>query len=189
MAKKIFWISLIALILPSAAKASFGFHAGTHFSYGKMANQSLSLAERTTSTFDLQFMPGYRLAPYFLAGLMIDYRFVNQNASAQDMDNNDISGRSLLIGPGISFEPGLWKFLVAYDIKASHSYNFRNTETSYKGSGFHLLFGYEIARELHFDFQMVKCSYNNQTTNNTETDISGNPVEHWSLGFGLSYSY
>lgn len=190
MTKKILWIAILALIgTPSLAQANFGFHAGSHISYGKMSNATLSLAERTISVFDLQFMPGYRPAPYFLIGWMIDYRFVSQNADPNDLDFNDVSGRSLLMGPGISFEPTMWKFLVSYDLKANHSYTYQNTDTTYKGHGLHILFGYEVARSLHFDFEYVKCLYNSQKRNDIETEITENKVNQWQVGFGLSYSY
>jgi hypothetical protein len=180
---KSIWLVILLLLSSIEARAQFGFHAASHFSFGGMGNESESLKPRSMSTLDLQFMPGYRMST-LLAGLLLDYRFVSQISS--DV-GNDIGGRSFVWGLGLVWEPSLWKFLLSYDFRARHTANSINT--TYKGSGYHLMAGYEFAPNFHADFQLSKMGYNSQDVNEVEQDISNDPVGHWSFGIGISYSY
>lgn len=175
--------------MPAISLAEFGFHVGTHLGYGQMGNSPLatpSIPDRSMSTFDLQIMPGYRLGD-MLGGLMMDYRLANQLEQGDPGETN-LSGQDLIFGLAISYEPGLWKFMLGYDFKATHSLS--GADEKYMGSGFRLLFGYEFLEKLRFDFLYTKTGYNtNETSSGIITDYSADKVRHWNLGFGLSYSY
>lgn len=168
------------------AEAQFGFHAASHFSFGGMSNESETLRPRSMSTLDLQFMPGYRLGT-LLGGLLLDYRFIGQVSQASDVGGNELGGRGFIWGLGGVWTPSLWKFLLSYDFRARHSVT--STSTTYMGSGFHLMAGYEFAPNFHADFQYTKMRYNMSDTNGVETDLTNDPVKHWTIGIGVSYSY
>lgn len=175
----------LSILFSPVAEAQFGFHAGTHLSFGQMGDESGSVEDRSMGSFDLQFMPGYRYAG-LMGGLLLDYRFVSQITSTSDA-GSDLGGRSFLWGLGITWEPAIWKFLFSYDFRARHSVS--EPENTYKGSGFHLLAGYEIAPNLYVDLQYSRMRYNTLETTTSETGLGENPVRHWNLGLGISYSY
>lgn len=177
-------LSLFLAMAPEA-EAQFGFHAGTHLSFGQMGSESESVKDRSMGSFDLQFMPGYRYAG-LMGGLLLDYRFISQITSASDA-GSDLAGHSFTWGLGGTWEPGIWKFLFSYDFRARHSVS--EPENTYKGSGFHLLAGYKIAPSLCVDLQYSRMRYNTLETAVSETGLGDDSVRHWNLGIGISYSY
>lgn len=173
------------------AEAAFGFHAGSHLGVGRMGNATQSLSSRTMSTFDLQFMPGWRLGS-FMPGLLLDYRFVSQMTPKSDVGNSDLAGKSFTMGLGSTVQFDQWKLLFSYDFRSRHSKNEANSanqSTSYAGSGFHFLAGYGFASNWFFDVSFSKQNYNSSDTGGLETRLDADVLTHWNLGFGISYSY
>jgi hypothetical protein len=186
-AKSSFIFLLALCLLPASAFAQFGFHAGSHFGYGRITSETSSLPTRDMGTFDLQFMPGYRLPPNLMGGILLDYRFMSQLTDEQEVGGSNFSGRGFLWGLGAAFEPGPLKFLFSYDLQARHYYS--GPDTTYKGSGFHILFGYEFMAGFHVDLEYVSSTYNTLEVNDAETPLGDNTLRHWNLGLGVSYSY
>lgn len=173
------------------ASAVFGFHAGSHLGIGRMGNESLTLANRTMSVIDFQFMPGYTIGA-FMPGLLLDYRFVGQMTDSVNAGGSDLAGKSFIIGLGTTFLTGDWKILFSYDLRSRHSLSTNDSSgnhTTYKGSGFHLLGGYQLAKNWFFDGEFVQSSYNTSAVGESESDISSNKVKQWNLSFGVSYTY
>jgi hypothetical protein len=177
---------LAVLLFPSTASAEFGFHAGSHFGFGRMGSEAGSRPSRSLGSFDLQFMPGYRFMPLFMGGLLLDYRFLAQLANESEVGSN-FSGRSFLWGLGLMAEPGPFKVLVSYDFRARHW--FSGPDTTFKGSGYHILFGYKFLPAIAFDIQFVSTTYNSQEVDGIPAGLSPDTIKHWNLGFGVSYSY
>ena len=175
------------LFFSPQAKAEFGFHAGAHYGWGRMGNESDSIKTRSMSTFDIQFMPGYRMLG-FMGGILFDYRSVSQLTDVVDAGNSDLSGSSFPWGLAATYEFALWKVLFSYDFRARHSAS--TTNATYKGTGFHLLGGYQFFPGFYADLEFVKMGYNTvEASNGTETDLSSNKLSHWNLAVGISYSY
>ena len=186
-------MSLRALILtfllltPGLAQAEFGFHAGSHFGLGKMTYDNGIPGDRDMGTFDLQFMPGYRLPMGLMAGLMLDYRLMSQLTDEAEVSGTNYSGRSFLWGLAATFEPGPIKLLLGYDFRARHW--FSGPDTTFMGSGFRFLVGYKFLPGFAFDLEYVSTTYNTSEVNGLETGLNNNNLKHWNLGFGVSYSY
>jgi hypothetical protein len=182
-----FWILLLLpLLLPQPAWAQFGFHAGSHFGYGGMRSDSGSRPQRDMGTWDFQFMPGYRFPPLLMAGLLLDYRFMSQLTDKSQV-GSDYSGRGFLWGLGLTAEPGLFKLLVSYDFRARHW--FSGPDTTFKGSGYHLLFGYKFMPGFFADLEYVSTTYNSQEVDGISSGLKNDDLHHWNLGLGISYSY
>lgn len=181
-------LTLFLGLLSSSAEAQFGAHFATHFGYGKMGSDSGFIQKRSMGTFDLQAMPGYRLlGNQLLLGLLFDLRFMSQLQDQNDVGGEDFGGRGLTWGLGASFEPGPVKILVSYDLSARHWYT--APETTYKGSGFHFILGIPVAPSLFLDLQYVTTTYNTRKVNGDEYGLADDNVQHWNVGFGVSYSY
>ena len=179
-------LALLALLTPTLAKADYGAHVGGHFGYGKMGNSSLDANQsRGIGTFDLQGMPGIKVyGKFILLGLMLDYRFHSQLS-----DDNSLSqygGRSFLLGPGAILDFPLFKLLFSWDIRDRHYYS--GPDTTYKGSGFHFLFGYKVVGNLCVDLEYVTARYKSVKINDDEIGLD-DPVKHYNLAFGLSWSF
>lgn len=184
MKARLIALAVFLFLLPLAAQAEFGFHAGSHFGFGKMENVSRTIT-RDIGTFDLQFMPGYRIAG-FMPGLMIDYRLMSQLQDSA-VEEADFSGTGLLLGLGVTFEPGPVKILVSYDLRSRHWHS--GPDTTYAGSGYHLLLGYKFFPGLAFDLQYVSSTYNSVEAGGIANGLPEDTMKHWNLGFGISYSY
>jgi hypothetical protein len=177
------WAGILFASVPNA-RAEFGFHAGSHFGYGRMSSDSGASA-RNMGTFDLQFMPGYRILG-FMPGLLLDFRLLSQLEEGSRTQAN-FSGRGLLMGLGVTYEPGPVKILVSYDFRNRHWYS--GPDTTYAGSGYHLLLGYKFMPGFSFDIEYVRSTYNSVEVDGIANGLNNNNVNHWNLGFGVSYSY
>lgn len=177
-----------ALLISPSARAEFGAHLGSHFEFGSMGGEAADAYEsRTMGAFGLQAMPGYRLlGKKVLAGLMLDLRFFSQLSSGTSVG---YGGKSLLIGPAVAYEGDKVKFLVGWDLRARHSAS--RPEASYKGSGLRLLLGYRLGGKgnLFGELQYLTTKYKTRTQDESDTDLSDNPIKSSMVGFGLSLSY
>lgn len=181
---RVLLFSLFFLLAPTLVKAEFGFHAGSHFGYGRISNDGGSIPARSMGVFDVQFMPGYRMLGSLMPGLLFEYRLMSQ---LEETATPDFGGRGLIIGLGATFEPGPVKLLVSYDFRARHWYS--GPDTTYSGSGFRFLVGYKFLPGFAFDVQYVSTSYDSQEVNGIATGLNNDNLHHWNLGFGASYSF
>jgi len=183
-----FRIAFLAWLLfasAPSAQAEFGFHGGAHFGYGRMGNDAGGSVGRNMGAFDLQFMPGYRILG-FMPGLLLDYRLLSQLEDGSPTQAN-FSGHGLLMGLGLTYEPGPVKILVSYDFRNRHW--FSRPDTTYAGSGYHLLLGYKFMPGFSFDLEYVSSTYNSVEVNGIASGLNNDTVTHWNIGFGVSYSY
>ncbi len=177
---------LLFFLFIAPAQANFGFHAGSHFGYGRISGEDALIPARDMGTFDLQFMPGYRLGAGLMVGMLLDYRFMSQ-LEENGSQTTDFSGRGFLTGAGISYEPGLIKALFSYNLQARHYLS--GPDTTYSGSGFTLLFGYEFLPSFFTDLEYVSTTYNAVEIDGVPAPLGTNTIHHWNIGIGISYSY
>jgi hypothetical protein len=181
-------LAIVALFSSTLARADYGAHLGAHFGYGQMGNSSGDENRtRNMGTLDLQAMPGIKLyGNALLLGLMLDYRFMSQLTDETNLSS--YGGRGFLAGPGALLDFSFGRFLFSWDMRARHYYS--GPDTTYKGSGFHFLFGYKVMGNLCADLEYVISRYNAVRINEVETGLDENKqVTHKSLGFGLSWLF
>jgi hypothetical protein len=176
----------LSLLHPLSARADFGLHAGAQFEFGAMGDSTEATAyeSRSIGAFGLQLMPGYRLfGKSLMAGLVIHARFLSQLSGPNTVD---YGGRSLLVGPAVSYELALLKFLLGWDIRARHA---AKPDTTFSGSGLRFLLGYRIVGNTWADLQILSTSYKDRQTGDERTEITSDPVKSTTVGFGLSLSF
>lgn len=145
-----------------------------------------SPSHRPIGSFDLQAMPGYRVLDPLTVGWMLDYHFVSQ-LNNNTAPGSDFTGNGLQMGLGVMFEPGPLKLLVSYDPWSRHWHS--NPDTTFKGSGYHLLAGYKVIDDFSFDLEYVRAAYNVKEILSLETPLGPDEIFYWSLAFGISYTY
>lgn len=170
----------------------FGLHLGSHLGFGKVANETNSVQNRTVGAMDLQAMPAFRYDAFML-GLMMEYRLLGQLDKPINVGYTDLSGSEFLYGPGLAAHFSSLKLLVAYVLSSSYTVSNPGTsihEQAYSsGEGIEAILGMEIAASWYFDFIFSQLSYSKVTSDSIESDISANKLSHWNFGFGVSYSY
>lgn len=190
---------ICASVTAPAAKAAdnksgmgFGAHFGAHMGFGKAGTENSSVQDRTIGAIDLQTMPSFRYNALML-GLMLEYRVLGQLDDATKVGNLDLSGNEFMYGPGIAAHFSSYKTLFVYILKSRYGVSNPSLpvhdQVYSSGSGFELIFGYEVAPSWYFDFLFSQINYSKTVNDNLETDISANHLSHWNFGFGASYSF
>jgi hypothetical protein len=172
------------LTFASPAVADFGLHAGSHLGFGHLGGDGQNVGNRDMGTLDLQALPGYRLDGMgLLLGPLINFRMLSQLAGDK---TEEFSGSGLTLGIGAVYEIKPLKFLLSYDLKASHSHS--EPDTTYKGSGFTLLFGYLMLPEMFLDFEINKSAYDKKEVANAGSPAMPLSINHWNFAVGVSLS-
>jgi hypothetical protein len=189
MFKKIALTCLTTLILiwsPSTSEAAFGGHVGAHLGVGNFGGAGQPVGSKSLGTLDLQAMPGYRIfGNSLMLGVLFNLRYLSDLNGASGYDK-DASGTGSLIGLALAYEFSVFKIIGSWDLRARQSGS--NPDTTYKGSGYTILFGYKTMPNFYVDFMVNKTSYTSrEVLDIPETFVK--PVQHWNLALGMSYSF
>ncbi|MGZ3695177.1 MAG: hypothetical protein ACXWQO_13640, partial [Bdellovibrionota bacterium] len=177
------FIALVLIFSPTSAKAVFGGHIGSHLGIGNLGGAGQPVGNTSVGTLDLQAMPGYRiLGNSLMLGPLFNLRYLSQLAGSNAV-GKDVTGTGLLVGVAIDYDFSVFKIIASWDIRARHNHD--KPDTTYKGSGYTLLFGYKTLPDFYVDFMLNKTSYNARDVNGVpETLVK--PLQHWNLAIGMS---
>jgi hypothetical protein len=183
--KALLWVTLLVFSLEG--RAEINIQLASQLGAGRMGNVSAApLSNRAVGTFSFQAVPGYQVIPTLTGGLSLEYRLISQ-FRASDVVGNDVSGSGFLLGPTVTFHPGLVKLLVGYDVWAKHSHS--TPDTSFSGSGWRFQVGYQFMPNIYFDLSYSSHRYGSRTQNDAEANIGSDPLQHWNFGLGASLFY
>ena len=177
---------LAAALSGAPARAQVGLHAATHLGIGSIDTGRKSAPYRSLGTFNLEAMPGWRFSPKLMAGLVVDYRLITQLEDGTGSNAANFGGKGLTLGLGGTFETGDAKFLVSYDPFARHWAP--SPQTTYKGSGFHIMAGIQFEPKWFIDVEFSSATYDEAGIRGLDQHLR-DPRTHWNLALGVSYSY
>ena len=154
---------------------------------GPMGHDYLDAYEtRTVGTIDIQALPGVKpFGEMVLTGLLFDFRLLTQLTKMDKNTRGDFGGSGFLVGPGVLLDLNLGKLLFSYDLRARTRIN-QPDNTTFKGSGFHLVFSYNWADKIAGEFQLVKTTYKTFINSLGEFEFPNDPLTHISYSFGAS---
>ncbi|MGE3261049.1 MAG: hypothetical protein AB7K68_04645 [Bacteriovoracia bacterium] len=173
----------------SAAYAEFGGHVGAHLGIGNEGGGGQPVGNTSIGTLDLHLMPGFRLfGKSLMPGVLMNLRFLSQLAGS-NRPGKELSGSGSLFGLALVYEFDVFKILASYDFRARHAHS--NPDSTFKGSGYTLLFGYKTLPDFYVDLEFNSTSYSSrEVAGIVQTfDKPALPLAHWNLALGLSYSF